>query len=149
MDATARRYELTFHPAALLALKLLAFGVMIADHADMFFGTGQGVHALVGRIVFPIFGIVFAFNLARMAEKKVEQVATRLIAIGAASQVLYAYLQGAWLPLNVLVSLALAALMFGAINRRAWLVGLAAFGLSPFVDYSMWGVCGLGANAPR
>lgn len=143
MHVMPKRGDLTFDPAALLTLKVLAFLLMVLDHVDMFFGTGDGMHAFIGRIVFPIFGVIFAFNLARMDERKVFVVAIRLGAMAAVSQLLYAYLQGAWLPVNVLGTLASAALLYGAIRYTAPLTGLVVLCLSPVVDYSMWGVLGV------
>lgn len=136
-----------FSPAALLGLKLLAFGIMSADHADMFLGTGEGVHALIGRIVFPIFGVVFAYNLARMEGDKAKEIGMKLLAAGVVSQCWYAYLQGAAIPLNVLLTLAVAALLYHGILRGEVLPLLLFVLAGAFVDYAWWGAFGIVAVA--
>jgi len=55
-----------FDNAALLYLKVTAFVLMLADHADWLLGSGQGPHANIGRLVFPLFGFVLALNLSRV-----------------------------------------------------------------------------------
>lgn len=143
MNIQLKAAPLTFDPAALLALKLLAFAWMVLDHVDMFFNAGQGIHATWGRLVFPLFGVVFAYNLARMSDDKIYQAGIRLVVLGGLSQILYAYLQGASLPLNVLWTLSLAAMAYAAIKELSLGLGLVALVTSVLVDYSTWGVLGI------
>lgn len=147
--ASALTDRLTFSPVAVLSLKLAAFAVMLGDHYDWFFSTGQGIHAGLGRLVFPVFGVVFAFNMARTDwHKLLSVVAPRLALAGAAAHLPYAYLQGAPLPLNILFTLSAAAVAFGVYQRH----GLAACALvvliaGIFVDYAWFGLAGVVAVA--
>lgn len=143
MEIQVKPAPLTFDPAALLAMKILAFAWMVLDHIDLFFNQGQGIHATLGRLVFPLFGVVFAYNLARMTREKIADAGVRLVCIGALSQILYAYLQGAPLPFNVLWTLSLAAMAYVAVRDRSAALGVIALVASFVVDYATWGVLGV------
>ena len=136
---------LTLSPAAMLYLKLAAFVLMIADHADWFLGTGQGAHATGGRLVFPIFALVLGYNMARTSpEKLLATVAPRLCLIGVVAQVPYVMLQGQAVPLNIMVTLAAAVAIYAAAEMgKGWhALAIGAFaGL--FVDYSWPGLLGV------
>lgn len=145
MTASARTDAFTFAPSALLSLKLCAFVLMLADHVDWLFLAGQGAHATVGRVVFPIFGAVLAYNMARTdAAKLLHTVAPRLAVLGVVSQVPYAVLQGAAVPLNILFTLAASVVVYaGAVGGSRW-AALGVFVVAGlFVDYSWSGIAGV------
>lgn len=134
-----------FDPAALLLLKLLAFGLMVADHADMFLGSGEGVHAFAGRMVYPIFGVLFAYNLARCDLPALGRSVSRLLLLALLSQPLYAYLQGGFLPLNIMATLWASAVLYAAVafRRTAPVFLVSALACCVLADYSAWGVLGV------
>lgn len=142
---SARTDALTFDNAGLLALKLLAFIWMIADHADWLLGTGQGAHATIGRLVFPIFGAVLAYNMARTDPEKLAQtVVPRLAICGLVAGVPYIYLQGAALPLNIMFTLAASVAVYSLwVRGMPSLAIIAGLLLGTFVDYAWFGVFGV------
>lgn len=145
--ALARTDALTISPAALLYLKVAAFVLMVADHADWLLGSGQGAHASVGRLVFPIFALVLGYNMARTTpEKLLSTVAPRLCVIGLVAQLPYTWLQGGVLPLNIMFTLAAGVVVYAGLQRRqgGLLIGLIA---GFFVDYAWPGIFGLVAIA--
>jgi hypothetical protein len=143
--ASARSDALALSPAALLFLKVSAFVLMLADHVDWLLGSGHGPHASIGRIVFPIFGVVLAYNMARTdSGKLLRTVAPRLAFLGLWSQLPYAFLQGGFLPLNILFTLAAAVAVFAVIDRGHSVLGLLlACCAGLFVDYAWIGVLGV------
>ncbi|WP_202843418.1 TraX family protein [Luteimonas saliphila] len=134
-------------PAALsdtgaLFLKLVAFGLMVLDHLDWFLFAGDlGAHATAGRIVAPTFVLVLALNLQHVREPThLRRLVLRLLAFGALAHVPYAYLQGAFVPLNILFTLALGVAIIGLWREGYTLwpaLLLLAFGL--VVDYAWLG----------
>lgn len=133
-----------FTDAGFLAIKLTAFGLMVLDHLDWFvFGGALGINATFGRVVFPAFAFVLGVNLARMSDAAMRRLLVRLLVAGAVASLPYVYLQGAWLPLNVLFSLAAAvgvvALVRLGLPTFALLLWLAS---GMLVDY-LW--CGIAA----
>lgn len=133
---------MVFSDGALLVLKLAAFLVMVLDHVDWLLGTGQGVHAGVGRLVYPVFGTVLAYNIARTSPAKLlEVVGPRLLAFGALAQLPYAYLQGGWLPGNILLTLALVVFAFALVEAgRILAASFLVLVLGAVVDYQWFGV---------
>lgn len=133
---------------ALLALKLFALVVMIADHADWFlFGSAYGVHAGIGRTVFPIFAFVVAYNLAHVRPGyDATRVVLRMVLFGLLAMVPYWQLQGSLLPLNVMFTLALGVLVIGLYRDgwRLWFVLVIALVAGLFVDYAWFGIALIG-----
>lgn len=128
--------------AGLLFLKLTAFVVMVLDHADwLLFGSDLGIHATLGRIVFPTFALVLAINLSRVESGRLYGIAARMAAVGLLASPAYVYLQGATVPFNVMFTLALSLLVL-ALWRSGLCVmagALAGFG-GLFVDYQWFGI---------
>jgi hypothetical protein len=128
---------------AMLALKLYALVVMVADHADwLLFDSSLGIHDTIGRTVFPVFGLVLALNLARTDDWRplLYRVAPRMALWGAIATLPYAYLAG-WSHFNVLFTLAASVACVAAILRGWYIVAVAivlAAGLT--VDYSYFGI---------
>ena len=144
-----RLQVLQFDNASLLALKVFAFAAMVLDHLDWFLWTGQGAHAGIGRLVFPIFGVVLAFNASRTdIGKLLHKVIPRLVLIGALAQVPYAVLLGAVVPLNIMFTLALSLAVYCLAERRAWLPAVLLLVVpATFVDYAWYGVAGVALTA--
>lgn len=128
--------------AGLLLVKVVAFVVMILDHVDSFvYGGALGIHATIGRAVFPAFAAVLGINLARMNVDGMNRLSARLLLAGAVAGVPWTVLQGTLLPLNVLWSLGAAVVMvtFLRLGSKlgAFLVWVPA-GL--FLDYQWLGL---------
>lgn len=136
---------LTFSQGSLLALKLSAFLVMLVGHVDWFFFGGQGVHQGLGRLVFPVFGVIMAYNMSRTDPAKLLRVVVpRLLLAGAVAHLPYAYLTGAQLPLNILFTMAASVACFALVQQRrlgAAVAGVLIFGL--LVDYAWFGIAGV------
>lgn len=128
--------------AGLLLIKLCAFGVMILDHVDWFlYGGALGIHQTIGRAVFPAFACVLGINLARMNLDGMIRLFLRLLGAGTLAQLPYAYLQGSWLPLNVLWTLAAAVLVVASVRAGSRLLGaVVLLGAGCIVDYLWFGV---------
>lgn len=123
------------------ALKWLAVVLMTGDHvAKVFFGGYVPVVSELGRIAFPVFALVMAYNLAQPGADVGKSV-RRLLVWGIVAQPAHALVFGYWIPLNVLLSFALAtAALWCVQQRRWWLLGLC-LGPSPLlVDYQWAGV---------
>lgn len=140
VTATAERAALS--DAALLLLKLFALAWMVGDHLDFYaFDGALRIHDGIGRIVFPVFAFVLAYNLTRAPVERLWTLAYRLALAGLVACLPYTLLQGALFPLNVMFTLALSVAV-GA----AWLQGRSALALGLFViggalvDYQWFGV---------
>ena len=98
---------------ALELLQWLAFACMLADHIG-FFVLGQQVSWLrgIGRLTFPLFGIVFAWRVAEMLRREPGRslmgMQGRLLLAAVVSQVLFVLLLDYAELLNILFSVAAA-----------------------------------------
>lgn len=124
----------TVNDGALEAIKWLALILMIGDHVNKYLLGGQ-VHVLyaAGRLVFPLFAFVFAYNLARpatLAGGAYGRAIKRLAAVAAVASVPFLALGGllyGWWPLNILASfLVSAGVMYLAERGGAARLSLAA-----------------------
>jgi hypothetical protein len=114
----------TVNDGALEAIKWLALVLMTGDHINKYLLGGQ-VHALyaAGRLVFPLFAFVFAYNLARpgaLANGAYQRAMTRLAAVGALASVPFIGLGGllyGWWPFNILASFLLSAATMHLVER--------------------------------
>lgn len=122
-------------------LKWVAVLLMTGDHAaKLLWGGYVPVLSELGRIAFPVFALVMAYNLAQPGADVGKSV-RRLAVWGVVAQPVYAWAFGAALPVNVLLSFALAAACVWCVqNRRWWLLVLLAGPLPLFVDYQWAGV---------
>ncbi|WP_434989690.1 TraX family protein [Xanthomonas melonis] len=134
------------------ALKWIALVLMTGDHvAKVFFGGYVPVLSELGRIAFPVFALVMAYNLAQPRADYAKSV-LRLAGWGLLAQPFHAWAFGYWLPLNVLLTFALSAcvvLLLGRIigiepsnkaQRRPFLLLLLAVLAPLVVDYQWSGV---------
>lgn len=121
-------------------LKWLALVLMTGDHVNKVLLHEQYSWLTdVARVVFPIFAIVLAYNLAQHPSPDgTRRALVRMLAFAVLAQPFHAWAFGYWVPLNVLFTLALGVYVATADNRWlsaiAWLLGGAV------VDYEWFGV---------
>ncbi|WP_019305511.1 TraX family protein, partial [Xanthomonas oryzae] len=122
-------------------LKWIALVLMTGDHvAKVFFGGYVPVLSELGRIAFPVFALVMAYNLAQPRADYAKSV-LRLAVWGLVAEPFYAWAFGHWLPLNVLLTFALSALLGWAIHARHWRYVAVLGVIGPlWVDYQWSGV---------
>lgn len=121
-------------------LKWLALAAMTCDHvAKVLLGGYVPGLSEAGRIAFPLFALVMAYNLAQGADAA--NSVRRLALWGVIAQPVHAWAFGNALPLNVLLSFALAAACVWSIQRRQWaLLVLLAGPVALLVDYAWAGL---------
>ena len=110
---------------AVEAMKWLGLLLMTADHAQKYdlMPAVPGVYE-AGRLAFPIFGIVLAYNLARVQSHDravYVRVLTRLLVCGAIASIPFIALGGlglGWWPLNCMGTLAVAVCIMYVIESR-------------------------------
>lgn len=129
----------------LLAMKLIAFALMVADHVDWFlYGGSLGINATVGRAVFPLFAAVLAYNLARMRLAAFPRMMRRLLWGGALASLPYVYLQGSVVPLNVLATFAAAVGVIWLLRLQSNVSAMALFlAAGLVVDYLWFGLAAI------
>ncbi|WP_442684422.1 TraX family protein [Stenotrophomonas sp. JC08] len=121
-------------------LKWIALVLMTGDHvAKVIYGGYVPVVSELGRVAFPVFALVMAYNLAQPKADAAKSL-RRLLLWGVIAQPVHAWAFGAALPLNVLLSFALAAACVVCIQRRSWLLLVLLAGPAPLlVDYQWAG----------
>ncbi|MBV6871793.1 TraX family protein [Xanthomonas euvesicatoria] len=122
-------------------LKWIALVCMTFDHVAKVLYDGY-VPALseLGRIAFPLFALVMAYNLAQPGSD-VAKSARRLCWWGVLAQPFHAWAFGYWVPVNVLLAFALAAAAVWAIQRGRWVLLTLCVAPAPlFVDYQWAGM---------
>ncbi len=111
---------------AVEAMKWLGLILMTADHAQKYglMPAVPGVYE-AGRMAFPLFGIVLAYNLARVQSRDPTvyvRVLTRLLCCGTIASIPFIALGGlgfGWWPLNCMFTLAVAVcIMYLTESRR-------------------------------
>lgn len=122
-------------------LKWLALVLMTGDHAVKVLAGGYvPVVSELGRIAFPLFAFVMAYNLAQPGADYAKSF-RRLSIWGLVAQPVYAWTFDALLPVNVLFSFALAVACCWAVENRRWGPLLVLAGPIPMlVDYQWSGV---------
>ncbi len=122
-------------------LKWLAVVLMTCDHvAKIIYGGYVPGLSEAGRVAFPLFALVMAYNLSQPGADPVKS-ARRLGMWGLIAQPVHALAFGYWLPLNILLTFALCAAAIYAAGQRRWVVlAFAAVVLPAFVDYQWSGV---------
>ena len=129
-------------------LKWIALVLMTGDHVNKVLLDGAYPWLTdVARVVFPIFAIVFVYNL-RLQEEGDHglRAATRVAIAGLVVQPLHAWAFGYWLPLNVLLSLSAGAFVCWLFSRGRWLPALLLWAFAGlWVDYSWWGIAVMAA----
>ncbi len=122
-------------------LKWLAVVLMTCDHvAKIIYGGYVPGLSEAGRVAFPLFALVMAYNLGQPGADPVKSV-RRLGMWGLIAQPVHALVFGYWLPLNILLTFALCAAAIYAASQRRWVVlAFVAAVLPAFVDYQWAGV---------
>ncbi|AZU26003.1 conjugal transfer protein [Xanthomonas phaseoli pv. phaseoli] len=122
-------------------LKWIALVCMTFDHvAKVFYDGYVPVLSELGRIAFPLFALVMAYNLAQPGADVAKSV-RRLCVWGLLAQPFHAWAFGYWVPVNVLLAFALAAAAVWAIQRGRWLLLTLCVAPAPlFVDYQWAGM---------
>ncbi len=122
-------------------LKWLAVVLMTCDHvAKIIYGGYVPGLSEAGRVAFPLFALVMAYNLAQPGADVIKSV-RRLGMWGLIAQPVHALAFGYWLPLNILLTFALSAAAIYAAGQRRWVaLAFAAAVLPVFVDYQWAGV---------
>lgn len=122
-------------------LKWLAVILMTGDHfAKVVYGGYVPGLSEAGRVAFPLFALVMAYNLAQPGADVAKSV-RRLGIWGLIAQPVHALAFGYWLPLNILITFSLSAAAICAAQQRKWFaLALAAAVLPLFVDYQWSGV---------
>ena len=119
---------------AVEAMKWLGLLLMTADHAQKYgLIAVPGIYE-AGRLAFPLFGIVLAYNLARASSEGLAvyvRVLTRLLVCGALASIPFIALGGlgfGWWPLNCMFTLAVAVYIMYLIESRRpfWKIKAAA-----------------------
>lgn len=119
--------------------KWIALILMTFDHANkVLWAESFQWMSDASRIVFPIFAIVLAYNLAsNHSPDRVRRSLFAMLVAGLIAQPLHAFAFGFWIPLNVLFTLALGVYV---AYERNWFFALAAFAIGGVVvDYQWWG----------
>lgn len=132
-----------FASGMLEALKWFALILMTGDHINTaLFDRALPVLSEVSRIVFPIFAVVFGYNLARPTVD-LSRVANRLFLVALVAQPFHAVALGfGALPLNVLFTLLAAVTAVVAAQRGRLVAAVFVVLLSGVVvDYAWPGVC--------
>jgi hypothetical protein len=140
---------LEFTDGQLEAMKWFAFGTMLIDHFGRYaFGMSEQSWAFaVSRVTFPLFALVLAVNLARPGDRAARAFRTaRRLALWAGISLLPSWwARDAFLPVNVLATLALGALVFAVLERARRVVArlgitLMAAIVGAFAEFSVPGV---------
>ena len=123
------------------AIKWVALVLMVGDHINAaLFDREFPLISELARIVFPMFGFVFAHNLARF---RIEwgRLLTRLLIVAAIAQPFHLIVFGGWLPFNIMFTFAAAvAVLMLARNRSFVAAGVTLIGSGFFVDYAWPGI---------
>lgn len=122
-------------------LKWIALVLMTGDHvAKAFYGGYVPVVSEAGRIAFPLFAVVMAYNLAQPGADLSKSI-RRLASWALIAQPAHALVFGHCLPLNVLATFTLAAVAISFASRGNWLAFAAAVVPAPIlVDYQWAGI---------
>ena len=132
---------------AVEAMKWLGLLLMTADHAQKYglIPAVSGVYE-AGRMAFPLFGIVLAYNLARVRNHDravYVRVLTRLLCCGALASIPFIALGGlgfGWWPLNCMFTLAVAVAIMYVIESRGrfWKIRAASIFLLGGAMVEFW-----------
>lgn len=141
-DSANSVFSPTFTAGTRTWLKLVALVLMVVDHVDwLLFDSALGLHDTVGRIVFPIFGWLLAYNLAQIpatAYRVHERILTRLVIFGVLAFAPYVILRDAVFPLNIMFTLAAFVGVVTLINRGLWFLAAFVCLIAHFVVDYQW-----------
>lgn len=127
------------------AIKWVAIAVMVLDHVAVAFLVGDAyvLARSVGRMAYPLFGFLLAYNLVRW-QVQPRKYYRPLLVLAVVSQVPYAFLFPA-AGLNIFAELFIGVLLVDAVQRRSFSLSALAVGLAAlYVVYGGgYGVAGL------
>jgi len=126
------------------ALKWLALGLMVLDHVNQYLCDGSLPWAFsLGRLAFPLFAFVLAYNLARpqvINNGAAVRTMKRLAIFALIAAIPHVALDGRWLPVNILATLLVATgviVLFEQGGLKSW-QGLLAFMLGGYFVEGNW-----------
>lgn len=121
-------------------LKWVALVLMTGDHVNKALLHGAYPWMTdVARVVFPIFAVVFAFNMMRA--EAVKPALLRLAIAGVIAQPFHALAFGYWVPFNVLLTFAAALVVIDSLQTGRHVLAAAVFAVAGlFVDFSWPGL---------
>jgi hypothetical protein len=121
-------------------LKWVALLLMTGDHVDkaLLHGSAPWLGE-AGRVVFPIFAFVLAWNLHHGSPGSRAASVRRLVIAGLLVQPLHALVFGFWIPATILFTLALGIFVADP-EKPAWIRAAVFLVASFFVDYQWAGV---------
>ena len=136
---------ITLSNGAIEILKWFALILMTGDHFSTFIYNGNAeILNYAGRVVFPIFAFIFAYNLARPnAEQFYKRSVIKLFAFGLLATPIFIMLANTHngLPLNILFTLLAGLLCIMAFNAQQYLVCAVLFLLlGGIVEYNWIGL---------
>ncbi len=145
MIMLAKKNTLKLSDGSLECLKWLALVLMSADHISTFLYNGELQYLNnAGRVAFPIFAFVFAYNLSRdNAERFFKRSLVRLVAFGAVATPIFISLGEIhnYLPLNIMFTLAAGLLCVAAFKQEKYIETACIVILVGFaVEYSWIGL---------
>src|SRR5687768_8380158 len=128
MSYATAQIRVAFSHGAIEALKYLALVSMVIDHANkVFFASSLAWAVPLGRLAFPIFACVVAYNLARPHVDYGKSI-RRLLIVGVIATPFHSVIVGdAWLPLNVLMTFAVAVGIIVCLSKRQYAIALPLF----------------------
>lgn len=125
-------------------MKWVGLVLMTLDHTNKFvFDSGFPLMSDAGRLAFPLFACVLAYNLSRPGlyeREHYQSIIKRLLIFGIAATPFFYLLIGPW-PLNILFTLCLATVIVRLwIQRNDWaiLVFLIGGSLVEYVWIGLW-----------
>lgn len=142
----AEPFPLQLQAGALETLKWLALASMVVDHANAcLFGSRFHAAQAFGRLAFPLFAFVLAYNLARHTPPKLHAVARRMALAGIAAQLPFWLMVHSIWRFNIfatfLVSLAIIKLSLNPPSRkRDFMIAVCFFIGGIFVDFLWYGI---------
>ena len=126
------------------ALKWLALVLMVLDHVNQYLCDGSLPWAFpLGRLAFPLFAFVLAYNLARphaLSNGTAVRTMKRLAIFALIAAIPHVALDGRWLPVNILATLLVATgviVLFEQGGLKSW-HGLLAFMLGGYIVEGNW-----------
>lgn len=134
------------------AIKLFALACMIGDHFNTIFCNREiAILYILGRLAFPLFAVVFGFNLARNPNR-LQDTTRRTFIAGVFSQPFYmlAFAHQAWVPwygLNILFAFGAAGMVLLLWRKQTFFscAGAVLFlaGFSVLLEPDSYGLAGL------
>lgn len=123
-------------------LKWIALVLMTGDHVNKAWLDGAyPILGIVSRVVFPIFAILFAYNLYHSTPESRRLSMQRLLIAALIAQPFHVMAFGSLLTLNVLFTLFVGAAVCWLGSLRRWVPAVLLWVFAGiWVDYAWWGI---------